>query len=147
LPGVITAADYERAEGMLGSATRDLVIGGSVRAAWLSDGRFSFRATTADGTAFVLSGPERRSRPAAFDQAAVALALSEARDTTYNPSELPFQAFEFLDDGRAIGFQMGAARWRCELAGNNCTSERGNGRPAAGRNMILSPDGKRAAFI
>src|SRR5690606_6915838 len=78
LPGVITAADYERAEGMLGSATRDLVIGGSVRAAWLSDGRFWFRTTTTDGTEFVLVDPERRTRSAAFDQVAVAREIGRA---------------------------------------------------------------------
>src|SRR5690606_37306705 len=90
LPRTLTAADYGRAEAMLGTATRDLVTGGSVRAAWLSDGRFWFRTTTTDGTEFVLVDPERRTRSAAFDQAAVARALSEARDTTYDPSELPF---------------------------------------------------------
>lgn len=147
LPRSVSAEEYERAERLLSAATTPLVFGGAVRPAWLEDGRFWYRTLTPAGVEFILADPARRTRTAAFDRERIAAAMSAAADTVYDPARLPMQAIEFLDDGRAIGFQVGTTRWRCELAGNNCTSERGAGGPQAGRNVVTSPDGKRAAFI
>ena len=147
LPRSVSPEDYERAERLLSASTTPLVFGGAVRPAWLPDGRFWYRTQTAAGAEFILVDPSRRTRTAAFDRARIAAAMSAAADTTYDPARLPMQSIEFLDEGRAIGFQVGNTRWRCELAGNSCTSERGAGGPQGGRNVVVSPDGKRAAFI
>jgi dipeptidyl-peptidase-4 len=61
-PIVRGAADYERAEKFLGSNVYPLVSGGEVTPKWLSDDRFWYQHTTADGIDFVLIDPAKRTR-------------------------------------------------------------------------------------
>src|SRR2546427_7465001 len=74
----LTAEDYARAERALGPATGRLVSGIPGRPFWLSDGRGSYRVSTATGWQFVLVDPRRRTRTAAFDHARLAQAVSAA---------------------------------------------------------------------
>ncbi len=53
----LTAADYARAEKMLGYNTSPLVDRNGVRATWLPDGRFWYRVLTATGSEYVLVNP------------------------------------------------------------------------------------------
>jgi dipeptidyl aminopeptidase/acylaminoacyl peptidase len=103
-PLVLTAADYARAEKMLGYNTTPLVDYAGIRPVWLADNRFWYRSTTAAGTAFVLINAADGSRRVFSDQ------------TKLNA---------------AIG------------AVNNSPTGNQNRNP----NEVLSPDGKRAAFI
>ncbi|MBK6304434.1 MAG: hypothetical protein IPF47_01460 [Gemmatimonadetes bacterium] len=59
--------DYARAERFLGQTMNPLVSGTAGRPTWLPDGRFWYRATTANGSSFVLMNPAKRTRAAAFD--------------------------------------------------------------------------------
>jgi dipeptidyl-peptidase-4 len=59
---VLTAADYARAEKMLGSGTAPLVDRSNVRPTFLDDGRFWYRALTATGSEYVLINPADGSR-------------------------------------------------------------------------------------
>ena len=60
----LTAADYARAERLMGYNTTALVSGGAVSPTWLPDDRFWYRVTTEKGPEFVLVDPARRTRGA-----------------------------------------------------------------------------------
>jgi len=143
---VITAADYAHAERFLSANTTPLVSGVMTRPTWLPDGRLSYRNSIPEGSEFVLADPVKRSRKRAFDHARLAMALSALADTTYEPFRLPFTQFEFSDDGRSITFSIGRRQYTCDLQHYRCTPVRGP-RRARNRNAVISPDGKRAAFI
>jgi dipeptidyl aminopeptidase/acylaminoacyl peptidase len=58
----VTAADYDRATRMLAPALNGLVVGGTVDATWLPDGRFSYVRTTLTGTENVVVDPVKKTR-------------------------------------------------------------------------------------
>ena len=71
----LTAADYDRATRMLAPALNGLVVGGTVDANWMPDGRFWYVRTTLKGTENVVVDPVKRTRevvatPPASGQAA-----------------------------------------------------------------------------
>jgi len=145
-PRALTADDYARAERFMGYNTTPLISGAAVRPTWLSGDRFWYRNAIAGGAEFVLVDPARRSRTRAFDHEAVAAALSRAADTAYTALQLPFTQFTFTPDERAIVFEARSRRWRCERDGAQCTEV--PTRPeTVPPNAVVSPDGKRAAFV
>ena len=139
----LTENDYKRAETLLGYNANPLVLHSPARPVWLPDDRFWYRLTTERGTEFVLVDPARRARMPAFDQPKLAAALSSAIGTNYEPFSLPFAQFTFEDGDRAISFDIGNRRWKCDTEGSKCASANRNGVA----DSVLSPDGKRAAFI
>jgi dipeptidyl-peptidase 4 len=157
-----TAADYARAEKLMGYNTTPLVVRSGVRANWLPDERFWYRVTTAEGAEFVLVDPAKGTRVPAFDHGKLAAALSAATGRTYTAGGLPFQDIEFSADGQSISVQAGG-RWKCGVNGAKCTAEEGAGTGAgrggrggrggrsgaagAATTEVLSPDKKQAAFI
>ncbi len=154
-----TAADYARAEKLMGYNTTPLVLRSGVRPNWLPDERFWYRITTAEGAEFILVDPVKGTRMPAFDHARVAAALSTATGRAYSAGNLPFQEIEFSADGQSISVQAGG-RWKCDVKGGKCSAEEGAG-TAAGRGgrggrggraggagaEVLSPDKRHAAFI
>ncbi len=135
--------DYKRAETLLGYNANPLVLHSPARPVWLPDDRFWYRLTTERGTEFLLVNPARRAQMPAFDQPKLAAALSSAIGTNYEPFSLPFAQFTFEDGDRAISFDIGNRRWKCDTEGSKCASANRNGVA----DSVLSPDGKRAAFI
>jgi dipeptidyl-peptidase-4 len=144
-PRALTAADYARAERLMGYNTTPLVYGGAVRGTWLSDDRLWYRNAIREGFEFVLVDPARRTRERVFDQVKLAAALSRVADTTYDPWRLPFVRLEFSADPRAVTVDAGRRRFVCDRAGDSCAPTTAAPEPL--RNAITSPDGKRAAFI
>src|SRR4051794_3685833 len=59
---VVTTADYDRAVKMLAPSLTGLVVGDSVNATWLPDGRLWYVRTTATGTENVVIDPAKKSR-------------------------------------------------------------------------------------
>ncbi len=166
-PRALTAADYARAEKFMSYNTAPLVTRAGVRPTWLSDDRFWYRVTTAQGHEFVLVDPTRGVRAPAFDHARLAASLSTAAGGKYNGADLPFTEIELPADGQSVSFRVDGKTWKCDRAGNQCTADDrpeaagrgtvggrgeqggrggrgGRGGAAAG---VLSPDGKSAAFI
>jgi len=140
----LTADDYARAEKFMGYNTNPLVLHGNIRPTWLPDDRFWYRMATERGDEFILVDPGRGTRGAAFDHARIAEALSAASAAKYEPFRLPFNSLNFEDGGASITFNAGNRRWKCDTKGTRCEAiERGSQPP----NSVLSPDGKRAAFI
>jgi len=139
----LTSDDYARAERFMGYNANPLVLHTVVQPTWLPDERFWYRTATENGTEFILVDAARGTRAPAFDQLKIAAALSAAAGTTYTAYRLPFTQFDFTDNGRAIAFNAGGRRWTCEMAGNTCVGGERRTEPPS----VLSPDGKRAAFI
>jgi dipeptidyl aminopeptidase/acylaminoacyl peptidase len=146
-PAALSAADYQRAERMLGSFTNPLVLRASVRPMWLDAGRFWYRNTMADGEEYVLVDPAVRSRERAFDHQRMAAALSAAADTTFAPMTLPISAIEFSADRRTVTLAVGQARYECETSGTSCIALPAEPSTPPVDNAVVSPDGRRAAFI
>ena len=156
----LTDKDYEHAESMLGYNTEQLVDHGSVRPNWLPGDRFWYRTLTPQGSEFILVDPAKKSRSAAFDQQKLAAGLSAAAGKKYEAEMLPFQYFRFAADDKAVIFQADGKQWKCDLGSYqvvaDTSKESGGGMsvPSGRRqlrgtrgNSILSPDGKKAAFI
>lgn len=116
-PRVVTTADYDRASSQLAPSLAGLVVGGTVAATWLPDDRFWYRTTTASGPQVVLVDPAKKTR----------VVCDVART---NCPGVPI-----LIDTTAGG-----------RGGRGGVPAGAGGRGGAG-NAVLSPDGKRAAFI
>jgi dipeptidyl aminopeptidase/acylaminoacyl peptidase len=166
-PRALSAADYARAERFMSYNTAPLVTRAGVRPTWLSDDRFWYRVTTAQGHEFVLVDPTRGVREPAFDHARLAASLSTAAGGKYNGADLPFTEIELNADGQSVSFRVDGKTWKCDRAGSQCAADDrpeaagrgtaggrgeqggrggrgGRGGAAAG---ALAPDGKSAAFI
>ncbi len=151
-PQKLTTADYARAEKFMGYNTAPLVLHTMGRPTWLPDERFWYRTTTADGSAFVLFDPAKKTGQPAFDHAKLAAALSSATGRPADAAHLPFVDFEFSADGHAISVLVRGKRWRCDLDAYQCAAEGGDQDKSGNQNPlraleVLSPDKKRAAFI
>ncbi len=144
-PRQVTAEDYARAERFLGQRTTPLVSGVAARPRWLADGRFWYRVTTTDGSAFMVVNPARRTREPLFDHGRLAAALATSLGSAVDGNRLPFQTLDLGDDAHSVMFAVENRRFRCDLVGYTCAGEApGHEAPP---NAKVSPDGKRAAFI
>jgi dipeptidyl-peptidase-4 len=139
---VLTAADYARAEKFM-DYNADRLVFHNIQPAWLADGRFWYRDSSAEGNEFVVFDPVTERREPAFDHEKVASALSRAAGKSYDRWHLPFTRFEYSADGKGILFGIQGKRWTCDLKGDSCELIHEDTPHGA----MLSPDKKRAAFI
>lgn len=147
-----TLADYERAEKFLPGNARHLYTTGSVMPNWIGKtDRFWYRRTTLKGTQivaeFVVVDAAQNTSGPAFDQARLAEALSRVTKQHVDPTNLPFEEFEFTQDQKAIRFEAQNAQWTCDLEKYEC--KRGESRAAnpASEYESVSPDGRWAAYV
>jgi dienelactone hydrolase len=154
----LSAKDYEHAESMLYYNTEQFIDHGNVHPNWLPGDSFWYRDLNSHGSEFILVDPIKKSKSAAFDQQKLASALSTATGKKYEPAMLPFQTFSFTPDGKSIIFKADDRQWKCDITNYQVTSDTskendsgtGTGRRQLrgnSGNTILSPDGKKAAFI
>ncbi len=155
---VLTVKDYERAERFMGYNTEPLVDRSNVRANWLPDDRFWYRVLTPQGSEFMLIDPAKKTRHAAFNQQKLAASLSAVTGKTYSAQMLPFRTFVFSAGQQAIIFQVDGKQWKCDLQTYSITPDNsamaqatagslGGRQPRSFSNQVVSPDGKKAAFI
>ncbi|MBT9393641.1 S9 family peptidase [Hymenobacter sp. NST-14] len=146
----LTAPDYARAERFLGYNTQPLVDGSAGPPNWLANDRFWYRVLTARGSEIVLVDPARNTRTAAFDQARLAAALSQATSQPYEASRLPLRGLTLSPDAKTLTLTAAGKTWRYDVAAGQLTPaapEPAKGKDVNEANEILSPDGARAAFI
>ncbi|UEG54221.1 S9 family peptidase [Mucilaginibacter daejeonensis] len=150
---VLTAKDYERAERFMIYNTAPLVSGGTIRPNWLPSDRFWYIERTIDGTHFMLADPTKGNVAPAFDHQKLAAALKASTGNEVRSTALPFESIYLSADGRYMSFRTGGKGYNADLQNyslvpdDNVTIERtGMPRPDAG-SEILSPDGKRAAYL
>ncbi|MPT48662.1 MAG: S9 family peptidase [Sphingobium sp.] len=128
---------------------------------WSKDGsRFHYRKSVDGGFAFVsVDATTLESRPA-FDAAIIASGLTTMTGKTVDAHKLPFDRFDYTEDGKSIRFSVDYAPISCTLTSAHCApvSNDHEGRPrgfgvvrdlrvAADNHPRLSPDGKWAALV
>ncbi len=156
---VLTDKDYQHAESFLTYGTEPFVDHGAVRPNWLPGDSFWYRALTANGSEFILVNTPKKTRSVAFDHQKLAAALSSATGQQYDASKLPFQYIRFSPDYKIVSFHVDDKAWKYDLQSNQVTPDTAKAPQATGGveggrrqrgqrgNYVLSPDGKRAAFI
>jgi dipeptidyl-peptidase 4 len=144
-PRQFTADDYARAEKWMSYNTTPLVANAAVRGTWLPEDRLWYRNQTATGNEFILVDSARGTRAPAFDHARVAAALSTAVGRTYEAARLPFTLITWSADRQSFTVGVEGKRWTCDVQGKQCAAAAPA--PATVANSVMSPDGKRAAFI
>lgn len=111
LPGVLTAADYARAEKMLSYNTALLVDRAGVRPTWLADGRFWYRVLTPTGSEYVLINPADGKRTTAAEQAKLGVEIPSAENNqSRNPNEI------LSPDGKRAAFIREYNLWMRDIA-------------------------------
>lgn len=145
-PARLSAADYARAEALLGANAVELVYGAEIEPHWLEGEDVSwYRNRFRDGFEFVLVDAAAGERRRAFDHARLAAALSRATEEDYEPFDLPFTELRFVDGRRVVELEIGEESWRCDLRRYRC--RRPEGSVPSVPDSILSPDGRWAAYI
>jgi len=141
-----TLEDYQRAERFLTANVRKLVFEGQVGANWIGrSSRFWYRNDKPDGKEFILVDAEAATRAPAFDHQRLAAGLSRATKKDHKAAELPFNTFQFVDENRAIEFEVETERWRCALDTYECKAR--EPRQRGPRLNVPSPDGKLIADV
>jgi dipeptidyl aminopeptidase/acylaminoacyl peptidase len=164
-------ADYERALGL--RKKYEALVGNAAEAPhWIgSTHRLWYRRAIKDGHDFQLVDADAKTKAPAFDHARLAAALSSVVGKPYTALDLPFNAFEYVDNERSIQFVAAGNSWRCALSDYSCRKAtpseiaqvgggrggRGGGFGAGGAfagrgaaqqpQVRVSPDGKREALI
>lgn len=148
-PRQLTADDYAKAERYLGNTTATLVSGTNVRPQWLADGRFWYRTTAPNGSAFVLVDPAKGTRAPAFDQTRLAAALATASGSKVDDNQLPIQSLEVSKDNRKMTVMLQTKRWNCDMQRYVCTVDSTGAAPKGPPppNSSVSPDGRWAVYI
>lgn len=144
-----TLADYQRAEKFLPGNARHLYTTGSVMPSWIGKSdRFWYRRTTLKGTEmtseFVVVDAAKNTSTPAFDHARLGEALAHATKQHVDATNLPFEEFEFIDDEKAIRFEMENTQWRCDLEKYECKKGEST---SAHEYESVSPDGRWAAYV
>jgi len=142
---ILTAEDYACAEKFLRQNTASLVFGDNVRPNWIDENHLWYRNNIPEGYEFVLVDAKKEQRKRAFDHEKMASALSKAAGKSYEPFKLPFQRFEFSDDRNFLIFTVGSFQYTYDIKNN--LFKKDNQRKRINRNVIVSPDGIRGAFI
>ena len=140
----LEAEDYARSERLLSSHTSALVLGDAVSPTWMEDGRFWYRNRFEQGEEIVVVDPASASRDRAFDHQRLASALSAVTGESHAAFALPERGFE-LEPATAV-FEVSGERYACDTDAYAC-ERRTADPPPSGRADVVSPDGRRAAFI
>jgi len=143
-PRQYTAEDYAAAEKFMAYNMNPLAYQGTVRAEWLNDGRFWYRAADETGITYMLVDPATGKSASAFDQSKLASALQSASEGKIKDDarHLKITAIDALSKDE-IALTYAGARYRCDLAAAACKLTS----PAAKPPLNLSPDKKLGAFI
>jgi dipeptidyl aminopeptidase/acylaminoacyl peptidase len=129
--GIQQAADYMSSPAAAQGRGRGGGPGGSMTGVYKSritpnwfqnNTRFWYRNDLRGGDReFILVDAEHGTRNFAFDHAKFAAALSKASGMTYPSNRLPFDAIQFVNDGKTVQFQVGSAIWNCDLTSYECS--------------------------
>ena len=158
-----TLEDYQRAVKFLPGNLARAYSTGDVFPTWIEKSdRFWYRTSGPKGAQFILVDAAQNTSGPAFDQEKLADSLSHAAHREFKATELPFDSFEFVEDGKAIRFEIESATWTCQLSSYECKSSRGAEpggagaaaaglgtppAPGAGDYENRSPNGRWAAYV
>jgi len=139
-----TLEDYQRAQRFLPGNLRHVVFLADIEPHWIEKtDRFWYRRISPKGTEFILVDADKNTVAPAFDQTELAKKLSQASNRQYAALDLPFTDIEFVDDARAIRFQIDNLQWTCQLSAYKCEKNQSPENP----NLVLSPNKQWAAYV
>lgn len=161
-----TLEDYQRADELnekFQDKVTDMILG---QPTWVDDThQFWYRKSVTGGFEFIHVDASELSKEPAFNHERLAETLSELTGEKYTSTELPFTAFEYIDDMTTIEASFGDSVYTCSLQSYQCESEPeengGSGwqswgvwdhelEPvdlASSNEELESPDGKWEAFV
>jgi dipeptidyl aminopeptidase/acylaminoacyl peptidase len=123
------AAAYQRQPG----GQPGNVFKATVTPQWFADGaRFWYRNDLRGGARefilVVIDGDNAKREPA-FDHKKLAESLSKAAEKEYKADRLPFDSIEFVDENKAVRFQVADVVWKCDLTSYECTKIKTGAKP------------------
>ena len=140
-----TREDYHRAEQFLPANLRHRVYVAEVAPHWIAKkSRFWYHKVGTNGAEFLLVDADQNTAGPAFDHARLATALSKALGREVQPTELPFDAIDFSEDGKSVSFQIDGAPWSCGLENYECKRVP---EPVAGPYEEASPNKEWVAYV
>ena len=139
----VTYDDYARAESMLSQSTGQLVDGINVRPVWIDSDRFWYRSDVEDGYKYKLVNITSREITPLFNHKLFAKGLSELTGQDYKENNLFISSIDISEDG-SMTIEAGRDKY---LFNNETGSIEKINSPDRPMYSVLSPDGKKAAFI
>jgi dipeptidyl aminopeptidase/acylaminoacyl peptidase len=140
-----TSDDYRRAESFLAGNLRHRLYVADFEPHWIGkSNRFWYRKSSPSGSEFILVDPGQPASKPAFDHVRLAAALSKELQHEYKATELPFDVFEYSDDGKAIQSRIEGVLWDCNLENYECKRSID---VRASRYEEASPDKRWVAFV
>ena len=151
-PKQLTAEDYAAAEHFLVYNVNPLAYKGVVKAQWLDDGRFWYRAADTEGVTYMLVDPAKGTRAPAFDQAKLVAALKTASEGTIKDEAAHLTASDlvFAEGDKLLTLSYNGVGYRCEFHTGATSCKRLTPASSAKEKqppLNISPNKKLGAFI
>jgi dipeptidyl aminopeptidase/acylaminoacyl peptidase len=140
-----TREDYERAQQFLPGNLRHRLYVADVNPHWVAEkNRFWYRKAGKKSTEFILVDAERNTSDPAFDHVRLAASLTKVAKREFQPTDLPFDTFDYAKDGKSISFQVEGTPWTCQLENYECKKAPES---VAGQYEEASPDKQWVAYV
>lgn len=139
----VTLEDYKRAEQFLGKNTSGKMLGNVSGQSWTSKGILIYNTRTSKGIEYIHADPSTAEKKKAFDHRRLADTLSNMTGRKLDPKSLSLHSIELSEDGEMLQYRMRGNRYQTNLS----TYQTQQLVPKKKRKEILSPDGKKAAYI
>ncbi len=157
-PRQYTKQDYAAAEKFMSYNANPLAYKGVVRAQWLDDDRFWYRAVDDSGVTFMLVDPAKGTRASAFDQSKLATALAKASKGAIKDDarHLKLHIDSFSNHDSTLNLTYADVSYACELSSANdsckrltpeAKSAKASGEEDSEPPLNLSPDKNLGAFV
>lgn len=139
----VTLDDYKRAEQFLWQNTSDKILGEVSGETWTGDDILIYNTRTADGRKYLLADPATDEKREAFDHQKLAESISKLTEREQDPNNLSLSSIELSNDGDTLTYYVRSDRYQTDLT----SYETEKLPPVKKPQEILSPDGKKAAYI
>jgi len=149
----LSVSDYQRAEKQLAKHTQKLVTGTVENPFWHNDHLF-YKSHTKKGDQFFEVNPITKEKKLAFDHQALAKALAEVTSTEIDAYNLPFNAFDVIDNNK-IAVKLNDKSYICHISSHINNNVDASSKPfqcalntkALKADEMVSPNGEIAVFI
>ncbi|NGP89412.1 prolyl oligopeptidase family serine peptidase [Aliifodinibius halophilus] len=139
----VTGEDYKRAEQFLRQHTSDKVYNRVVGQNWSSGNVLIYNTRTPDGKVYYKANPQTGEKEKAFDHKRLAKSLAEETNQEMEPGKLPLRSVSLTDGGNKLRYHFMGKRYETDFSDYKTTKLAQKKK----RNEVLSPDGKKAAYI
>ena len=146
-------ARYERAKRILNSSSakvmsEKIVLNDTVYPTWIDKSNcFWYIRERSEGKEYRLVDADKALNELAFDHKALAKELEKINDKTVDPYNLPLQKIKFHLSQEKISFIAFDEHWWLGMKNKALTKKQASPQEVIDDLWLLSPDGKRAAFI